>query len=116
MFFPTDLRIEAEFNKMSFNRIPTHPGAILRDDVLPELKLSVSEVATNIRVTRQQLYRVLAEKSGISSEMALRLGKFLGNGPDFWLRLQENYDVAKAKEALAGELSLIPFSGDLVRP
>jgi addiction module HigA family antidote len=57
-------------------RPPTHPGAILREDVLPALNLSVSEAARQLRVTRQTLHRVLAETSGVSPEMAVRLGKF----------------------------------------
>ena len=72
-------------------RPPTHPGAILREDVLPALNLSVSEAARQLRVTRQTLHRVLAEASGVSPEMAVRLGKFCGNGRNtspfpVWLR------------------------------
>ena len=68
-------------NISKLRRPPTHPGAILREDVLPALNLSVSEAARQLRVTRQTLHRVLAETSGVSPEMAVRLGKFCGNGP-----------------------------------
>jgi addiction module HigA family antidote len=64
-------------------RAPTHPGAILREDVLPALKMKVIEVAERLHVSHQQLHNVLSEKAAISPEMALRLGKFCGNGPDF---------------------------------
>ncbi|MEY2776168.1 MAG: hypothetical protein RLY30_266 [Pseudomonadota bacterium] len=62
-------------------RIPTHPGAVLREDVLPSLPgISVSAFARSMGVSRQNLHSVLAERSGVSAEMALRLGRLLGNG------------------------------------
>lgn len=89
-------------------RKPTHPGTVLREDVLPALKMSVTDAAKHLRVTRQQLHRVLAEDSAVSPEMALRLGKFCGNGPEVWIRLQEAYDLWQAKKKLAGEVDRIP--------
>jgi antitoxin HigA-1 len=89
-------------------RPPTHPGAILRDDVLPALELSVSEAARQLRVTRQTLHRVLAGKSGVSPEMAVRLGKFCGNGPGLWLRMQQTFDLWHAEKSLRDELEKIP--------
>lgn len=89
-------------------RPPTHPGAILRDDVLPALELSVSEAARQLRVTRQTLHRVLAGKSGVSPEMAVRLGKFCGNGPGLWLRMQQAFDLWHAEKSLRDELEKIP--------
>jgi addiction module HigA family antidote len=90
------------------HRSPTHPGAILRDDVLPALNLSVSEAARQLRVTRQTLHRVLSGKSGVSPEMAVRLGKFCGNGPGLWLRMQQTFDLWQAEERLQDELDKIP--------
>jgi addiction module HigA family antidote len=92
-------------------RPPTHPGEILREDVLPALSLSVSEAARQLRVTRQTLHRVLSGTSGISPEMAVRLGRFCGNGPDFWLRMQQSHDLWHAEERLRGELEKIPAHG-----
>ena len=57
-------------------RRPTHPGAILREDVLPALKMSVAEVADALGVTRQTLHRVVSERAAISPDMAVRIGKF----------------------------------------
>lgn len=106
-------------NKMSrkklargrLRRPPTHPGEILREDVLPALNLSVSEAARQLRVTRQTLHRVLSGTSGISPEMAVRLGKFCGNGSGFWLRMQQGYDLWHAEERLHDELEKIPSRG-----
>src|SRR6185295_14769777 len=86
-------------------RPPTHPGEILREDVLPALDLSVSEAARQLRVTRQTLHRILSGTSGISPEMAVRLGKFCGNGPRLWLRMQQSYDLWHAEKRLRGELA-----------
>src|SRR5262249_54400888 len=70
-------------------RPPTHPGAVLREDVLPALRLSVSEAARRLHVSRQMLHELLAERKGFSPEMALRVGKLAGNGPELWLRMQQ---------------------------
>lgn len=82
------------------NRAPTHPGAILREDVLPALGISVTEMAQHLHVTRQQLHRVLAEDAGISPEMAIRVGKLCGNGPDLWMNMQLAYDLWHAQRKL----------------
>jgi addiction module HigA family antidote len=88
-------------------REPIHPGEILREDILPALNISVSEAAQAMKISRQTLYRVLSGKAAVSPEMALRLGKFCGNGPDLWLRLQEAHDLWHAERAIAGELAKI---------
>jgi addiction module HigA family antidote len=89
-------------------RAPTHPGAILREDVLPAIGEAVASVARKLGVTRQHLYRVLAEKAPVSPEMAIRLGKFCGNGPELWLRMQQAYDLWHAQRALKAQIARIP--------
>lgn len=89
-------------------RQPTHPGEVLREDVLPALRLSVSEAARQLRVTRQTLHRVLSGRSAVTPEMALRLGRFCGNGPDLWLRMQHAHDLWRAREEMQAELEKIP--------
>lgn len=93
--------------KRDANRPPVHPGAILREDVLPALDISVTEAAKHLRITRQTLHRILAETSAITPEMALRIGKFVGNCPQLWLSLQETYDLWHGERKLAAELSKI---------
>ncbi len=90
------------------HRPPTHPGAVLREDVLPALGLTVSEAARQLRVTRQTLHRILSETSGVSPEMAMRLGRFCGNGAGIWLRLQQAHDLWLAELSLREELEKIP--------
>ncbi|HYK64906.1 MAG TPA: HigA family addiction module antitoxin [Patescibacteria group bacterium] len=89
-------------------RRPTHPGAILREDVLPALGLSVSEAARQLGVTRQTLHRIMAEKVSITPAMAARLGRFCGNGPGLWLRMQQAHDLWRAERELRSELKRIP--------
>ena len=90
------------------NREPVHPGALLREDVLPMLGESVAAVAKKLGVTRQHLHRVLAEKAPVTPDMALRLGKFCGNGPGLWLRMQQAYDLWHAERALRKVVAKIP--------
>ena len=87
---------------------PTHPGLILRDDVIPALKLSVSEAARQLGVTRQTLHRIMAGTTAITPEMAVRLGKFCGNGPHLWLSMQQAYDLWHAERQLRDQIKKIP--------
>ncbi len=89
-------------------RPPVHPGEILKEDVLPALELSVSEAARQLRISRQTLHRILKGTHGITPEMAMRLGKFCGNGPGLWLRMQQSYDLWQAEAKLADEVAQIP--------
>jgi addiction module HigA family antidote len=99
--------MEEYFVKRPLKRQPTHPGEILREDVLPALGMSVSEAARRLGISRQQLHRVLACTHSITTEMALRIGKFAGNGPDIWLRMQQAYDLWHAEQRMKDELSNI---------
>lgn len=93
--------------KRDTNRCPTHPGELLRDDILPALGMSVVDAAKALNVTRQTLHRILAGTTAVTPEMALRLGKFCGNGPDLWIRMQEAYDLWHAERRIADELAAI---------
>jgi addiction module HigA family antidote len=74
-------------------RPPTHPGVLFQRDILPELgRRMIGEIATLVGVSRQTLHRVMAGESAITPDMAVRLGKLCGNGPDLWLRMQAAYD------------------------
>ena len=88
-------------------RPPTHPGALLREDVLPALGLSVAEAARRLGISRQQLHRVLAETHPISTEMALRIARLEGNTPDLWLRMQQTYDLWHVEQQLKDALARI---------
>ncbi len=93
--------------KRPLKRPPIHPGEILREEVLPALGLSVSEAARRLGISRQQLHRVIACTHPITTETALRIGKFAGNGPGLWLRMQQAYDLWYAEQRMKNELSKI---------
>ncbi len=86
---------------------PTRPGEVLREDVLPSLEMSVAEAAQALNVSRQTLHRILAGTMAVSPEMAVRLGKFCGNGPELWLRMQAAYDLWHAEKRLRAEVKRI---------
>src|SRR3954468_5557797 len=94
-------------DKLTKGLRPTHPGAILREDVLPALDITKTHFAQLLHVSRQTLYDLLGEKQPVTPQMALRLGRLLGNGPEIWLRAQGAYDLATQSEALAPELEQI---------
>ena len=86
---------------------PPHPGSILRLDVLPALNVSVVDAARELGVSRQLLHGILAERLPVSAEMAVRLGRWCGNGPDIWIALQRDYDLWAAEKRLAPEIRKI---------
>ena len=93
------------------NRQPTHPGAILRMDVIPALReqgVSIAQFARDLHISRTLLYGILDEKKPITSNIAVRLGKVLGNGADIWLRMQQSYDLWVAEKELKDELKQMP--------
>ena len=98
----------AEYHvKRPLQRPSIHPGEVLREDVLPALGISVSETARRLGVSRQQFHRILACTHPITAEMALRIGKLIGNGPGLWLRMQQNHDLWRIEQGLRRELAKI---------
>jgi addiction module HigA family antidote len=90
------------------NRPPTHPGAILREDVLPAIGAPKTVIARNLGISRQQLYGLLEESRPVTPETAVRLGKLCGNGAGLWLRMQAAYDLWHAERDLADVVEEIP--------
>src|SRR3989304_6790103 len=87
---------------------PVHPGELLREDVLPALGMTVSNAARELRISRQTLHRILSGTMAVSPEMAVRLGKFCGNGPGLWLRMPAAYDLWHAERRMREEIKRIP--------
>lgn len=94
---------------------PPHPGETLKDDVLPELGLSVTQAAAELDVARPTLSKVLNARAAISPEMALRLEVWLGveNGgrADLWLAQQAAYDLWQARQRTKLEIKPLSYSG-----
>ena len=94
--------------KRDRNRCPTHPGELLREDVIPATGKTRSEIAALLGISRQHLYDILNERNPVSPTVAVRLGKLFGNGPELWLNLQRNYDLWHAERLLRAELKAMP--------
>lgn len=77
---------------------PPHPGGIVRRQCLQPLGLSVTRAAEGLGVTRQALSDLVNERTGISTEMAIRLSKAFGSTPETWLGMQMAYDLWQARE------------------
>lgn len=80
------------------NRRPTHPGAILREDVLPALGMTQTELAERLGVSRLSVSELVNEKRAISPEMALRLSKLLDTSPESWLAMQDAVDLWEVRQ------------------
>lgn len=103
---PPELSTMAEYKAGPIRRRPTHPGRIVKTN-LEALGLSVNAAAIAIGVTRAALGNIVLEKSAISPEMALRLGKLMGGGPDLWMKMQADVDLWDARQKIGGEIKKI---------
>jgi addiction module HigA family antidote len=86
---------------------PTHPGEILREEVLPALDLPKTEIAKRLGISRAMLYAILDERAPVTPAMALRLGKLPGTSPESWVNMQRDHDLRTPARAMARELARI---------
>ena len=90
------------------NRMPTHPGAVLREDVLPELGWTQTELAARLMVSRQTVSDLLHERKSVTAEMAIRIARAVGGTPESWLRMQEALDLWAAEMKFQRNLKIAP--------
>ena len=83
--------------KRNPDRCPTHPGTLLREDVIPATGKTKAEIAQLLGISRQHLYDVLRERKPVSPAVAVRLGKLFGDGAGVWVRMQAAYDTWQAE-------------------
>ena len=83
-----------------------HPGELIREDLLPALGVSKTELARSLGISRQTLYDILNERQPVTAEMAIRFGKLFGNGARFWVNMQRAFDLAIAEQNV--DVSRIP--------
>jgi addiction module HigA family antidote len=86
---------------------PTHPGEMLREDFLPDYRLTVSKFAAALGVSRQTVNELLRERRAISPEMALRLARLFGNTPEFWMNAQRAVDLWDAERLVRRSINKI---------
>jgi addiction module HigA family antidote len=83
--------------KRNSDHCPTHPGTLLREDVIPATGRTKAEIAQLLRISRQHLYDILRERKPVSPAVAVRLGKLFGDGAGVWVRMQAAYDTWNAE-------------------
>ena len=83
---------------------PTHPGEMLREDFMPDFRLTPTTLSKALGVSRQTISELLHGRRAISPAMALRLAKLFGNTPDFWLNAHRAVDLWKTREIYRNEL------------
>lgn len=82
------------------NRRPTHPGALLREDIVPATGRAKAEIARRLGISRQHLYDIMGERKPVSPEMAVRLARLFGGSAISWVRMQGAYDAWEAERAV----------------
>ena len=87
-------------------RCPSHPGAVLREIVLPELRVSKTDLARALKISRQQLHAILREKQPVTPETAIKLAAAFGGSAQVWLNMQAAYDLWHAERQV--DVSDIP--------
>jgi addiction module HigA family antidote len=93
--------------KRGINKL-THPGELLKEEIIKANKLSITAVAEMLGVTRAALSNVLSEKAAISPLMALRIAKVFGGNAELWVRMQATYDLRIAEKKMKG-IQLKPY-------
>ena len=95
-------RREVDFSDVASGRRlpPVHPGEILRDEFLTPLEISVYRLAQAIKVSRPRLNDIVLGRRGVTTDTALRLGRYFGMTPEFWINLQTRYDLDVAERTM----------------
>lgn len=91
------------------NRRPTHPGAVLREDILPALKMTQTELAERIGVSRLSVSELIHEKRAMSPEMAVRIATLFNTSAESWLRMQEAVDLWTVRQDQGKLASIKPL-------
>jgi addiction module HigA family antidote len=86
---------------------PIHPGEMLREEFLKPLELTPYAVAKACGVPRTRIERIVREETGLTGDTALRLGRYFGTTPEFWMNLQTRFEVQTAKRALGDAIKSI---------
>ncbi len=90
------------------NRRPTHPGEILNEEFVKPLGLTQKELASRIGVSYPRLNQLIHGRRAVTPDTALRLARFFGTTPEFWLNLQLAYDLYEARQR-SGYGEIVPY-------
>jgi antitoxin HigA-1 len=86
---------------------PLHPGEVLREEFMTPLGLTAYHLAEECRIPRTRIERITREETGITADTALRLAKFFGTTPEFWLTLQSRFEIETTMAQISGQLAKI---------
>ncbi len=86
---------------------PVHPGEILREEFLVPLDMSPYALATALRVPRTRVERLVREETAVTPDTALRLARYFGTTPEFWLGIQARFDIETARQRLDRDIAAI---------
>jgi antitoxin HigA-1 len=84
---------------------PIHPGEILREEFLRPLAMSMNKLAEELHVPANRISQIVDGRRSITGETALRLGRYFGTSPDFWLGMQKDYDLQVARDEFEAEVT-----------
>ena len=84
---------------------PVHPGEVLNEEFLTPLNLSQNKLAMSIRVPAPRISEIVRSKRAVTADTALRLARFFGTTPRFWLNLQTRYDLETAEDELEDRIA-----------
>jgi antitoxin HigA-1 len=98
-------RITRPATGWKFSAVTTHPGTVLLEEFLKPLKISQNKLALDIHVAPTRIGEIVHERRSVTPETALRLARYFGTSPEFWLNLQQSYDLSKAR--IEGEKKMV---------
>ncbi len=84
---------------------PVHPGEILREDLLTPLGISINRLGRDLRVPVTRMSEIVKGRRGITAETALRLARYFGTTPEFWMKLQAAYELDSARRVSAARIA-----------
>ena len=85
-----------------------HPGEILLEEFLKPMEITQNKLALDLHVPAPRIYAIVKGTRAITADTALRLGRYFGTGPEFWINLQSNYDLCVAAAECGKEIDCIP--------
>jgi antitoxin HigA-1 len=101
------MKRDAIMHRIPTKRPPTHPGEMLLQEFLMPLELTQVELAQRIGVPFQRINQIVKQKRSVTPDTALRFAQLLGTTPEYWLNLQQNWDLYEAMTSSAKDISRI---------
>lgn len=97
------------------HRRPTHPGKIIREDILPVLEIPLPELCKRLKVSRQLLNDLINERTSITADVAVKLSRVMGRTPSSWLKMQQAVDLWDLENSVANKSAAKKLANDFKR-